>query len=280
MKKTLFMLGALLVLGSLTFEAKADLLNIGGIRTKVYSFSNKNFDGAEQEERAMPEINEIVNSGPINVVYIESTESKVVVQGDKDLFCRVKTQYKEGSVNISLDAGTYRNLWLQVVVYAPKLKEIKCTGSGNVSADKVTCTNDEMSCHVTGSARIIIKNLVCEDDLDIHITGSGDVRTTEMTCKNLDINVTGSGNVMAEKTTCDLVKATVAGSGGAKFDNIVSKQGTFNVTGSGDIRLIDGEISMITAKVAGSGQVLGTVKYNSFDQRVTGSGSAIINQKK
>jgi len=277
MKKTLFMM-AMLLLGASTFEAKADLLNIGGVRTKVYSFSNKSFDGAEQEERAMPTINEIVNSGPLNIVYIESKESKVVVQGDKDIFCRVQTHYKDGTINVSLDAGTYRNLWLQVVVYAPKLKEIKCTGSGNVLADKVTCTNDEMSVKVAGSARVIIKELVCEDDLDLHITGSGDVRTTQVTCKNLDINVTGSGNVMAENTTCEKTEVNISGSGGAKFTTISTKDADLVVTGSGDIRLLGGEAKAIKARVTGSGQITGNVQYNSIDQKVTGSGTIRISQ--
>ncbi len=278
MKKTLFMMAALLM-SAITFEAKADLLNIGGVRTKIYSFSNKSFDGAEQEQRAMQEISEIVNNGPLNIVYVESSESKVIIQGDKDLFCRVQTQYKNGAVNVSLEAGTYRNLWLQVVVYAPKLKGIKCTGSGDVIAAKVNCTNDEMNVKVTGSASVKIEELICEDDLDLHITGSGDIRANKISCKRLDGNVTGSGDIMAKNTVCNKLEATVSGSGGAKFDYISSKEASLSVTGSGDIRLIDGELQDIKARVTGSGQIMGTVKYHSIDQRVTGSGSIRINQK-
>lgn len=278
MKKTLFLMASLL-LSTITFEAKADLFNIGGVRTKIYSFSNKSFDDATQEERAMQTINEISNNGPLNVVYIESEESKVIVQGDKELFCRVKTQYKDGTINISLDAGTYRNLWLQVVVYAPKLKQIKCTGSGDVLAEKVTCTNDEMSIKVTGSARVVIQDLICEDDLDLHITGSGDIKTTNINCKDLDINVTGSGDVMSENTSCKKLEATVGGSGSVKVNAIQGSNASLAVTGSGDIRLIDGEINDIKARVTGSGQILGTIRYKSVDQKVTGSGSVRINQK-
>ncbi len=278
MKKTLFMM-AMLLMGAITFEAKADLFNIGGVRTKIYSFSNKSFDGAEQEERAMQTINEIANNGPLNVVYIESEESKVIIQGDKELFCRVNTQYKDGTISISLDAGTYRNLWLQVVVYAPKLKQIKCTGSGDVLAEKVTCTNDEMSLKVTGSAVISVKELVCDDDLDIHITGSGDVRTDKMSCKKLDLNVTGSGDVRAKNATCKKIEATISGSGGAKFEMINAEEGSMAVTGSGEIRLNDGSIGDIKARVTGSGEIRGDLKYNSLTEKRTGSGKVNIYQK-
>lgn len=278
MKKTLFMMAMLLV-SAITFEAKADLFNIGGVRTKIYSFSNKSFDGAAQEERAMQTIKEISNNGPLNVVYIESEESKVIVQGDKELFCRVNTQYKDGTISISLDAGTYRNLWLQVVVYAPKLKQIKCTGSGDVLAEKVNCTNDEMSIKVTGSARVDIKELFCEDDLDIHITGSGDVRTNKMSCKNLDLNVTGSGDVITQNTNCQKLEATISGSGGAKFEMINAKEAVLAVTGSGEIRLNDGSIDDIKSRVTGSGEVRGNLKYNSLTEKRTGSGRISIIQK-
>jgi len=278
MKKTLFLIVSLL-LGANTFEVKADLLNIGGVRTKVYSFSNKSFDGAEQEERAMPTINEIVNNGPLNIIYVESPESKVVIQGDKELFCRVQTQNKAGSINISLEAGTYRNLWLQVVVFSPKLEGIRCTGSGNVTAENVACTKDEMDVKVTGSARVTIQKLECEHDLDLHITGSGDIRIDQITCKGLDANVTGSGNIMSKIANCEKLEASVGGSGGAKFDTFASKEADMSITGSGDIRIIDGEIPNIKARITGSGQILGTIRYNSIEQRVSGSGTIRINQK-
>ncbi|MCR5362130.1 MAG: DUF2807 domain-containing protein [Bacteroidales bacterium] len=277
MKKSLFT-STLFLIGALTATASADnLLNIGGIRTKIYSFSTKSFDGAVRESRAMPNITGISNNGPLNIVYIESDKSEVFIEGDKELFCRVQTQYKEGVLNVSLDPGTYRNLWLQVVVYAPSLNSIKCTGSGNVKADKVSSPAGEMDIKVTGSAVVNIGQLNCANDLDMHISGSGDIRTDNVACRDLDVNITGSGNIFANKTVCKELECTVVSSGGAKFTEIESSEADLKVTGSGEIALKSGEVKVIKARVTGSGSITGDVKHTAIEQKTTGSG--IINLK-
>ncbi len=277
MKKSLFT-SALFLIGALTATASADnLLNIGGIRTKIYSFSTKSFDGAARESRAMPNITGISNNGPLNIVYIESDKSEVFIEGDKELFCRVQTQYKEGVLNVSLDPGTYRNLWLQVVVYAPSLNSIKCTGSGNVKADKVSSPAGEMDIKVTGSAVVNIGQLNCANDLDMHISGSGDIRMDNIACRDLDVNITGSGNIFANKTVCKELECTVVSSGGAKFTEIESSEADLKVTGSGEIALKSGEVKVIKARVTGSGSITGDVKHTAIEQKTTGSG--IINLK-
>ena len=271
MKKALFLIAAL-VMSAATFEAKADLFNIGGVRTNIYSYSTKSFEGAESETREMPLISGISNNGPLNIVYIQSDKSEVVVMGEKALFNRVQTQYKNGVVNVSLEPGTYRNLWIQVVVYAPSLNSIKCTGSGNVKAEKVTSNAEEMSVKVTGSAIIAIEQLECSRNLDFHISGSGDIRTNETSCQMLDVNITGSGDVIAQKTKFFNMDANVTGSGGMKFVELDGNQAELNVKGSGNIKLEGGNIKYVKARVLGSGSIAGDIKYESLDQNSKGSG--------
>lgn len=270
MKKPLLFIAALLV-SAITFESKADIFNIGGVRTNIYSFSNKSFEGAESETREMPTISGISNNGPLNIVYIESEKSEVVVMGEKALFNRVQTQYKNGVVNVSLEAGTYRNLWIQVVVYAPSLNSIKCTGSGNVKAAKVTSDAEEMSVKVTGSAIITIDQLTCSRNLDLHISGSGDIRTKETTCQLLDINVTGSGDVIAQNTKFFNMDANITGSGGIKFTDSEGNEADLIVKGSGDIKLEGGNIKYVKAKVLGSGSIVGDIKYDYLDCKKGGN---------
>lgn len=271
MKKTLFLLAAL-CMGAANMQLKADLLNFGGVRTKIYSFSTKSFEGAESETRAMPTINGICNSGPLNVVYIESDKSEVVIMGDKSLFNRVQAQNSNGVVNISLESGTYRNVWLQVVVYAPSLNSIKCTGSGNVKAEKVKSDAQEMSIKVTGSAIVSIDQLECTRNLDFHISGSGDIRTKETKCQMLDINVTGSGDVMSQSIKFFNMDANVTGSGGIKLEGIDGNEANLKVTGSGEMKLVNGNIKFVKARVLGSGSITGSISYDSIDQSTKGSG--------
>lgn len=272
MKKAFYLLAALLM-GVATFESKADILNFGGVRTKIYSFSTKSFEGAESEVRAMPQISGISNNGPLNVVYIESDKNEVVVMGDKGLFNRVQTKYKDGTINISLEPGTYRNVWIQVVVYATSLNEMKCTGSGDIKAETVTSNAEEMLIKVTGSAVIAVDKLNCNRNLDCHISGSGDIRVKDMTCQLLDIDVTGSGDVIAQKAKFFNMDADVTGSGAIKLVESDGNDADLNVKGSGDIKLEAGFIKYVKARVMGSGAISGAVKYDSLDQNIKGSGS-------
>lgn len=275
MKKLLIFCAAFLM-SATAFEAEADIFNFGGVRTKIYSFSNKSFEGAEKETRSMAAISGISNSGPLNVIYVQSEENKVEIMGDKELFCRVQTQYKNGTVNISLDAGTYRNLWLQVIVYAPSLDAIKCTGSGDFKAEKIHSNAEEMAVKVAGSATINIAEIQCERNLDFHVSGSGDIKASKTSCQLLDINVTGSGDVILQDTKCFNMDANVTGSGGIKFVKIEGNNADLSVTGSGDIRLEDGSIKYINARTTGSGDIRGAINYEHMDSKTTGSGSCHI----
>ena len=79
MKKSLFT-SALFLIGALTATASADnLLNIGGIRTKIYSFSTKSFDGAARESRAMPNITGISNNSPFFAFLISFWKYRVKI---------------------------------------------------------------------------------------------------------------------------------------------------------------------------------------------------------
>ncbi len=280
MKKSLFLSAVLCMISLANVASARDILNPGGIRTQIYSFSNKSFDGAERELRSMPTISGINNNGPLNVIYIESDKSEVYVEGDRNLFCRVQTQYKNGIVNISLEPGTYRNLWLQVVVYAPRMNVLKSTGSGNIKAEKVSANAGETSVKVTGSAIISIGQLQCTNDLDLHVSGSGDIRIENMTCRELDINVTGSGDILANgTTTCDELDCHIAGSGDMKFANVTGKTAELAVIGSGDIRIEDGTFDTIKARITGSGDISGTVKCPNIERKTAGSGTIRLNTK-
>ena len=140
-------------------SVSAGIFNFGGLRTTIYSFSNKSFEGAEQEVRPMNAITAINNSGPLNVLYVEGDRNEVVLQGDKKLFSRVQTQYSDGVINISLEPGTYRNLWLQVVVYAKTLNSVRQSGSGDFKAQQITSEAPELGIRVTGSGTVTVEKL-------------------------------------------------------------------------------------------------------------------------
>lgn len=279
MMKKILKISALLLAGMLCWQpVSADLFNFGGVRTNIYSFSNKSFEGAESETRSMGPINGISNNGPLNVVFIESDKNEVIVKGDKNLFCRVQTQYKDGIVNISLEPGTYRNVWLQVEVYGKTLNTVHCTGSGNFKAESIKTDAEEMGVKVTGSGVITIGTLTCSRDLDMHVSGSGDIMLKKVECKDVDIDVTGSGNVMASEISFVDMDADVRGSGDIKLENIQGNATDMAIAGSGCIRLLGGSINFVKARIAGSGEIKGHIKYKSIEQKTAGSGCIHLTQ--
>ncbi len=255
----------------------AAIFNFGGVRTTIYSFSNKNFEGSEQEVRPMGTITAINNSGPLNVLYVEGDKNEVVVRGDKELFNRVQTQWKEGVVNISLEPGTYRNVWLQVVVYAKSLNSIRSTGSGNIKAERITSEAPELGLKVTGSGTISVDKINSSRDVDLHISCSGDISIKEITCKDLDLDVTGSGDIRVAEVKYTDMDADVRGSGGIKLSNVDGQTADINIAGSGTIKLESGNISFIKARIAGSGCIIGNINHKSLEQKTAGSGYIKLN---
>ena len=273
MMNKFFKVSAILLAGVLCCQTiSADIFNFGGVRTTIYSFSNKSFEGAEQEVRPMGTITAINNNGPLNVMYVEGDKNEVVVRGDKDLFNRVQTQWKDGAVNISLEPGTYRNVWLQVVVYAKSINSIRNTGSGNFKAEKITSEAPELGLKVTGSGTISIGEVNCSRDVDLHISGSGDIAVKEIDCKDLDLDVTGSGDIKVTDVKFVDMDADVRGSGGIKLSNVDGKTADVNIAGSGNIKFESGSINFIKARIAGSGCIIGNVNHKSLEQKTAGSG--------
>ena len=273
MMKNFLRLSIAIIIGLAScLSMSAAIFNFGGVRTTIYSFSNKSFEGAEQEVRPMNTITGINNSGPLNVSYIEGDRNEVIVRGDKELFTRVQTQYSDGVVNISLEPGTYRNVWLQVVVYAKSLNSVRNTGSGNFKAQQITSEAPELGIRVTGSGVVKVEKLICSRDIDLHVAGSGDIDIQDIACKDLDLDVTGSGNITATNSKFVDLDADIRGSGDITLRNVDGETADMNIAGSGCIKLESGNVNYIKARIAGSGCIYGKVTHKSIEQKTAGSG--------
>ena len=243
------------------------------VDAQVVWLSTKNMDFAncDREERDVKPFDGVTNSCPFDVIYEQSDEQYVIVEGDQEYFERLHTDVRRGVLEISIDPARYRNVRLRVKVGCPEITQISMAGSGSIMCTSDIITDGDFTLRVTGSGDIVGKEIKC-GDFETSVSGSGDLRVTDVRADDVDINVAGSGDWGAASVTAKNMSITVAGSGDARvvradIDGTLSA----NVAGSGDIS-VSGHANKVSAKVVGSGDISGRMSYENITKVKTGSG--------
>lgn len=112
-------------------------------------------------------------------------------------------------------------------INSPNLK-VSISGTGNLKADKLKCTNLSLSMSGAGSAALNGEVYNSE----IHISGSGEVDAYKLKSQNTMVKVSGAGNAKVYVT--ELFDAKVSGSGNINYKGSPKKKNV-KVLGSGKI---------------------------------------------
>lgn len=218
----------------------------------VVSFSSKGFDGAPSCKMTLDEFSVIESNIPLSVDYCRSEEYKVVVLGDTTLVDSLKTEIRNGKLALEMKPGTYHDLWLKVLVYAPRISALHQNGSGQFLCDSV---------------------IDKEGRFDVVASGSGDITIKGVECKDVQMEVNGSGNLQAEKVMSQAAVLSINGSGSIRIPDFqVEEKLDANINGSGDIS-VDGSAQKVKANVNGSGSITGKLKHLDLESSKMGSGS-------
>lgn len=205
------------------------------------------------QERPMAMFNEINVSGPFNVYYVQSSESKVLVEGKEEFVEKVVTELKGDDLHIKLEPGRYTNLVLKVTVYSPVADEIHIAGSGDFFDVAGHSSKDDIEYKSAGSGDLVLASIETREDIDIASAGSGDVRAEGIKCHDLDISIAGSGDVRMDAEVRNELEASISGSGSMTLNGSCDKA-ELKIAGSGDI---GGNLSYkrISTSCSGSGRV-------------------------
>lgn len=223
------------------------MINFGG--TNVMGYTEEGCDFSQ--ERPMAAFDEINVAGAFNVYYIQSDESKVLVEGKEEFVEKVITELNDEALTIKLEPGTYHNLVLKVTVYSPEVDEINVAGSGDFFDVAGHTSRSSIEYRLAGSGDLTLAALSTKDDLEIDLAGSGDVRADGIVCKDLEIRLAGSGDIRIDATVENDIDA--------------------RINGSGDITL-NGSCDKAELKISGSGDMRGNLSYKKISTSCNGSG--------
>lgn len=223
------------------------------------------------QSREASEINELVNTTAVDVIYIKADSVSITVTAESNFMKHIETSSSQGRLNIRTDPrNTCFNYTVKplITVTSPSLNSLELTGSGSMQADSIS--GPEAEIRSTGSGDLHIGNVI-SDDMFITVTGSGDVEMSSVNCIEADLTLTGSGNLDISGRA-DKSVMRVTGSGDAKAVDLIITSATETITGSGNIYTT--VVNSLTAVISGSGNIY--LRGNpSIHESISGSGRII-----
>ncbi|TNE47818.1 MAG: DUF2807 domain-containing protein [Bacteroidetes bacterium] len=212
-----------------------------------FGFGIKGEGPLKTETRSTPEFHAVLAQVPGDTEVRVADRYSVEVQAQENLLSILKTEVKNGKLEIYFDESVSSCEGLRILVTAPAYDELAVLGSGHLEA----------------------KSPISSEFLELTISGSGELNVPETNVEKLDCNISGSGDMsiggMAKQANYD-----IAGSGDIDAKNLVSDRGKATISGSGTINCNYSE--QLDASIAGSGDIYyrgsAAVKSN-----ISGSGS-------
>jgi hypothetical protein len=164
------------------------------------------------EDRAVSNFDRIDWNGSGDVAIIQSGEESLTVEADDNVIEYVRTEVKNGTLELGLDAGEVKSISstrLRFRVNVKDLTGLNLFGSGHITA--ASLDTDRLDIAVTGSGEVQIDSLTTEQ-VEVRITGSGRVRLVGEVAGQ-DIDISGSGEYHGGDLRAETVEITISGSG-------------------------------------------------------------------
>ena len=232
---------------------------------------NMDFTDCDREERYVERFESVSNTCPFDVIYEQSDDRYVIVEGDEYYFDRIHTDVKRGVLEITVDPARCRNVRLRVKVGSPYITHLTMSGSGSIQCTTDITTRNDMSIRILGSGDILTRQISC-GNLQTSISGSGDLKVYGIDAADISLSIAGSGDWGATDIKADNMSISIAGSGDVKITSAeIDNKLSANVAGSGDIRM-NGQATNIEAKIIGTGDISGRMTYKNISKSRIGSG--------
>lgn len=224
-----------------------------------------------RQERSVGRFTRLSSAGSTPVTYIQSSMSKVIIEGSPEFIDKMITEVRGGTLHIEMKKGNYRNLNLRVTVYSPVLDEVSMAGSGSFFDEEGHRTDGDVKYSSAGSGRLCVGCLEC-GSFDGRLAGSGKLSVDSIVCREASLSASGSGGI----TVCRMVSAgnvgiRLTGSGYGLIDDAEIGDLNIHISGSGSVK-VNGRARDVFASTSGSGSVMGDLEFRHIDARSSGSG--------
>ena len=190
---------------------------------------------AEKEERNVDNFTKVAFSVSGEVYITIGKKYEVILEGDKDLLKILETNIDGDLLKIKRKRGHRSNKKVIVYITMPELNSVIVSGSGKVITKNIVNV-DKFKAVLSGSGKILVDDLIAKDTYAT-ISGSGDIQFIGK-AETSSMVISGSGDIEAENLETEKAKVVISGSGSvkvyAKEDLKVTISGSGSVYFKGD----------------------------------------------
>ncbi len=180
--------------------------------------------------RSLSAFDKVAISGGFDAVILKEGSAESVTLEVKGIDAdKIKTEVKNGTLEIGMKKGVYGNFKATVTVTYRNIEEIANSGSSDVETQSVI-KGDKFSYAGSGSGDF--RGSFDVKKLEIAISGSSDM-TLKGKAEKQEIAISGSGDVNASELKGKEAEVAISGSGDVKLS--VSGPVRSSVSGSGDV---------------------------------------------
>ena len=208
----------------------------------------------KNETRQVSEFTSLSARGPMDVQIDYGNSNSIKIEADENLLPYIETTVENGKLIIEPKINFHLKSRSKIVVYVSmtKIKELQLSGSGNINGSGAFTSDDET---------------------EIGVSGSGNIKLNSVNFKNLAVNISGSGNIQLKAGSANDLKASVSGSGNIDCSGVTSENADVKISGSGNTSVNVNK--SLSANISGSGNVFYKGSATNISTKVVGSGKAI-----
>lgn len=196
----------------------------GQIRKTVYGNGD-----VIKKERSAGKFSGIKVSTGIDVYLKQTGNESIIVEADENLHEYIKTEIRDGILNIYSDANIRKAESKRVYVTMDEIRSIRTSSAGDVIGQTPVKT-DKLELSASSAGNINLEVYVKEIEADI--SSSGDM-TLNGTADFLNVNLSSAGNLKAFEL--QVREADISASSAGDADISVSEKLTARASSAGDI---------------------------------------------
>lgn len=207
MKKIGFIIFLVALIIGVTF---GNLFSWGKASARIFNFS-VNFGGVKgsgnvvNEKRNVADFDAIEVGGVFDVEVVAQKEFGVEIEADDNLLQFIRTEVKDGTLEISTDKRISPKGAIRVRISAPDIERLQASGASKISLSNLK--NDSLKVDVSGASKLNVQGET--KNLEIELSGASKIEADGLTAENVDVD--GSGASSASVNVSGDLKADLSG---------------------------------------------------------------------
>jgi hypothetical protein len=185
------------------------MLMLGGCHWKGNSVTGSGT--MKLEKRTVPAFVAVDISGAFDVEIVAQKEQSLEIEGDDNLLPLIRTEVKNGVLDISTDEGFSTKHKLRVRISVPNLDAINLSGASDIVASNIK--SEDFKIDSSGASTIQISGET--KTLDVEMSGASELDAREFIAQKVSVNSSGASN--AEVYASEDLRVDSSGAGSVNY---------------------------------------------------------------